>query len=339
MVSFEKLLSRNISLFISEELDLAGIKTTVDAFFQMAALLGLAMLILVTLLFVLAFKTDVFVSVIFGIGAALFLEIFIYLYLEFKIEQRKNFMEGILPDYLQITAANIRSGISLDKAMVFAARPEFNYFSEDVKLVAKNLYAGDTLQNSLGLLAKRYRSLQLKHTVRMVIEALQYGGGMTDLLNQVAKDLRNQEIVQKEISGQLFMYTIFIAFAALIGAPVLYALTNQMICITYQVWNNIGAQSPGGALPTAGISFLRPTKPQVTPTDYHDFALGAIFLITGFGAFISSAISTGSIIKGIRYFPIFILVGFAIFIIVSIVIGGIFTNISGISSGGTHVSC
>ena len=68
-------------------------------------------------------------------------------------------------------------------------------------------------------MAKRYRSLQLQHTIRMMIEGIQYGGGMTDLLNQIAKDIRNQQMVQKEISGQLFMYTIFIAFAALHWGP------------------------------------------------------------------------------------------------------------------------
>ncbi|MDE1762273.1 MAG: type II secretion system F family protein, partial [Candidatus Micrarchaeota archaeon] len=231
MVSFEKLVSRNLAVFISEELDLAGIKTTVDTLIEIGAFGAAALFVLITVLLTFEYGQNPGVAVLAGAATAAVYAILLYLYLEFNIEQRKNFVESILPDYLQITAANIRSGISLDKALVFAARPEFKFFSDDVKLVAKNLYAGETLQNALVLLSKRYRSLQLKHTVRMVNEALQYGGGMTDLLNQVAKDLRNQQIVQKEISGQLFMYTIFIAFAALIGAPVLYALTTQMITV------------------------------------------------------------------------------------------------------------
>ncbi|MDE1762227.1 MAG: type II secretion system F family protein [Candidatus Micrarchaeota archaeon] len=329
MVSFEKLISRNIAVFISEELDLAGVKTTVDSFVRVAIIGGLALFIFMASFLVIAVKLNVGVGGLLGAVVAILYEIGIYLYLELKIDQRKNFTESILPDYLQITAANVRSGISLDKAMIFAARPEFKFFSEDIKLITKNLYAGETLQNSLLLLAKRYRSLELKHTIRMIIEALQYGGGMTDLLNQVAKDLRNQQIVQKEISGQLFMYTIFIAFAALVGAPVLYALTTQMITVTNQVWVGILAQNPGG-LPTAGISFLRPSAPQITVGAYRNFALIAIILITGFGSFIVSAIANGSVIKGLRYLPVFLIIGLAIYYVVGAAIGGIFTSISGV---------
>ncbi len=152
---------------------------------------------------------------------------------------------------------------------------------------------------------------------------------MTDLLNQVAKDIRNQQMIQKEISGQMFMYTIFIAFAAIIGAPTLYALTTKMMTITDTVWAGILAQNPGG-LPTTGVSFLRPSPPKITIGMYEDFALTAVILITAFGSFIVSAISTGSIIRGLRYLPIFILVGLGIFYIVGAVIGSMFASISGV---------
>ena len=49
------------------------------------------------------------------------------------------------------------------------------------------------------------------------------------MIEQIAKDMRSQQLTQKEVAGQLFMYSIFIAFAGLIAAPVLYGLTAQMI--------------------------------------------------------------------------------------------------------------
>ncbi len=326
MVAFEKLVSRNVAVFISRELDLAGEKMTVSTAVEIAVFGGMAILVLASFSSVLLVKLNPGLGALIGISAMVFYEILLYIYLEFKIDQRKSFVEEVLPDYLQITAANVRSGISIDKAMIFAARPEFKYFSDDVRLVSKNLYAGETLQNALTQLGERYRSLQLKHTIRMMIEAIQYGGGMTDLLNQVAKDLRNQQIIQKEISGQLFMYTIFIAFAALVGAPVLYALTTQMITITDTVWAGILKQNPGG-LPTTGVSFLKPSPPKISINEYRDFAVTAIILITGFGAFITSAISSGSIIKGLRYMPLFLVVGVLIYIVVSTVIAGVFGTI------------
>jgi hypothetical protein len=135
--------------------------------------------------------------------------------------------------------------------------------------------------------------------------------------------------MQKEIAGQMFMYSIFIVFAGLIAAPVLYGLTSQMIVTTDTVWNGILAQNPGG-LPTEGISFLKPSPPQITPSEYHDFSIAAIVVITAFASLIVSAISSGSAMKGIRYMPVFVIIGVVIFIVMVTVIGGVFKSIGGI---------
>ncbi|MDE1873683.1 MAG: type II secretion system F family protein [Candidatus Micrarchaeota archaeon] len=328
-IEYERLISRSVANLFVRELELAGVKTNINSFIRTMILGGLAIFVLVPIALFLGAGLNAGIAVFGGIAAAAIFEVVIYALLEFKIEQRRTFVEDLLPDYLQLAAANVRSGIALDKAMVLAARPEFGYFSDDVKEMNKELYGGETLQQAMTNLGRRYRSTQLQHTIRMMNEGIQYGGGMTDLLNQIAKDIRNQHMVQKEISGQLFMYTIFIAFAALIGAPILYALTSQMIGVTDTVWAGILKQNPGG-LPTAGISFLRPSPPKITIAAYHNFALASVILICGFGAFIVSAISTGSVLKGIRYLPIFLIVGLGIFFVVSSLIGGIFTSISGV---------
>ncbi len=327
-IEYERLISRSVANLLSREIELAGVKVDINKFLQILILGGLGLFIVIPFALVLLAGFNTGIAALAGIVSAAVFEVVVYAFLEFRIEQRRTFVEEILPDYLQLTAANVRSGIALDKAMALAARPEFGFFSEDIKAMNKDLYGGMTLQQSMQSLGKRYRSLQLQHTIRMMVEGIQYGGGMTDLLNQIAKDIRSQHMVQREISGQLFMYTIFIAFAALIGAPVLYALTSQMIGVTDTVWAGILKQNPGG-LPTAGISFLRPSPPKITIAAYHNFALASVILICGFGAFIVSAISTGSVLKGLRYLPAFLLVGLGVFFVVSALIGGIFTSISG----------
>lgn len=328
-IEFEKLVSRGVVNLLVRELILAGVKTGISDFLRILILGGLGLFVVIPFALLLLAGVNAGTAALAGMAAAAVFEVVVYAVLEFKIEQRRTFMENLLPDYLQLTAANVRSGIALDKSMVLAARPEFGYFGDDVKETNKELYGGMTLQGAMVSLGRKYRSTQLQHTIRMMTEGIQYGGGMTDLLNQIAKDIRNQHMVQKEISGQLFMYTIFIAFAALVGAPVLYALTSQMITVTDTVWAGILKQNPGG-LPTAGVSFLRPSPPKITIAAYHNFALASVLMITGFGAFIVAAISTGSALKGIRYLPAFLIIGIGVFLLVSSLIGGIFTSISGI---------
>jgi len=324
-IKFDRLVSRNVVVALSRELDLAGVKMSVDKLLKIMIVGAIALLIAASFgLYILGFGFIFQVGA--GVGCAVMFIVSVYLVLEYKIDGRKTKLEDTLPDFLQITSANLRSGIALDRAMLLAARPEFGFLSDDIKDMNRRIYGGENFDASLRELADKYRSYQLTHAVRMILESLRYGGAMADLIEQIAKDMRSQQMTQKEVSGQLFMYSIFIAFAGLIAAPVLYGLTAQMITVTDAVWKGILAQNPGG-LPTTGISFLKPSPPKITPQTYHDFSLVAIAIITGFAGLIMSAISTGSAIKGIKWVPIFIIIGIIVFIIMQVLIGGIFAGI------------
>ncbi len=327
-INFERLVSRGVARFFSDELDLSGFEMSVNGFLQIAILGGFGIFIAVGILVTIYFKSDIGLGIVGGLVASGIFLVSIYAILEYNIDRRKTFVEGILPDYIQLTAANMRSGISLDKAMILAARPEFKYFSKDVTLMNKQVYSGETMQNALLRLGMKYRSRQLQHMMRMMNESIRYGGNMNDLLTQMAKDLRGQSIIQKEISGQLFLYTIFIAFAVLIGAPALYALTNKMIGVTDTVWAGILQTNPNG-LPSTGVAFIRPSPPKITISQYYTFSIVAILMITSLGSLIVATISTGSVLRGIKYLPVFILVGLGVFFAVSTLINTIFGSVGG----------
>lgn len=324
-INFERLVSRDMARRLSVEMDLAGVKSSVNRMLANAIVGAIIILVAVSFLLV-SIHIETLAAFFIGIGAAAFYISFIYVFLEFLIDRRKTAMENMLPDYLQITSANLRSGISLDRAMTLAARPEFTFFSEDIKDMSRRIFGGETLANALKGITVKYRSYQLNHAVRMITESLRYGGAMADLLEQISKDLRGQQIVQKEVASQLFMYSIFIAFAGVIAAPVLYGLTGQMITVTDTVWKGILASNPGG-LPTIGISFLTPHPPQIGINTYRYFSIAAIIIITGFAGLIMSAISTGSAIRGIKYLPVFILGGLGVYLIVARVIVSLFAGI------------
>lgn len=328
MVRFERLVSRGVVRRLSNEIDLAGVKTSVEALLRIAIVGAIVILVVVSFsMFIFKFGTPLDAG--FGLlGAALYVVV-IYVMLEYKIEGRKAKLEEMLPDYLQITSANLRSGIALDRAMLLAAKPEFAYLSDDVKEMNRRIFGGESFETAIKTFANRYRSYQLNHAVKMILEGLRYGGAVADLLLQISKDMRQQQLMQKEIASQMFMYSIFIVFAGLIAAPVLYGLTSQMIVTTDTVWKGILAQNPGG-LPTEGISFLKPTPPQISPAAYHTFSIVAIVIITAFASLIVSAISTGSAMKGIRYLPVFVIIGVVIFLVMVSVVGGIFTQIGGV---------
>ncbi len=325
-INFERLVSRGVARFLSDELDLSGVKMSVNAFLKIAIIGSLCIFIGVSVVASAIVKLGLELGILGGIGASGIFLVSLYAILEYNVDKRKTFVENLLPDYIQLTSANMRSGISLDKAMIAAARPEFAYFSKDVMLMDKQVYSGETMQNALLRLGSRYRSRELRHMMRMMNESIRYGGDMGDLLSQMGKDLRNQAIIQKEISGQLFLYTIFIAFAVLIGAPSLYALTNKMIVVTDSVWAGILKSNPNG-LPSTGVAFIRPSPPKITTNQYYTFSIVAVLMITSMGALIVSTISNGSALRGIKYLPLFMLVGIGVFFAVSFVISSLFGSL------------
>ena len=324
-INFERLVSRNVARFISKTLDLAGSKMDVNTLLSIVIVGGFAILIVLSFALYLIMHLNLLLALGGGIVAALLFAVVMYMMLNYKIDQRKTFVESILPDYFALAAANLKSGIALDRSMLLAARPEFKYFSADVQAMNRNVFGGETFENALRDLAGKYKSNNFQHSVRMMIEAQKYGGAMADLMEQLSKDMRSQQMLQKEVSGQLLMYSLFIAFAGLIAAPVLYGLTSQMIVITDTVWKGILASNPGG-LPTTGVSFLKPSPPKISPTTYHNFSLVAISVITGFAALIMSTISSGSTTKGMRLVPLFIIVGLGIYFVVGGVIASLFSS-------------
>lgn len=325
-INFERLVSRKLAISISKMLELSGIKISVNRLLSIAIIIGIMLFVFGAVYGFYILKFGAIISVLLGIalwGALIFA---LFTIIEFRIDSRKTTMENILPDYFQLASANLRSGIALDRALLLAARPEFGLFSKDIQEMSRRLFSGETLENSLRALSDKYNSLQLKRSVRMMIESIRYGGAMADLFQQLAKDLRAQQLTQKEVAGQMLMYSIFIAFAALAAAPVLYGLTTQMITITDNIWNGILAQNPGG-LPSTGISFLKPSPPKITPGTYYDFSLVAIMIICGSASFIMSSMNSGSLVRGLRTMPLFIVLGLGVFFIVSIVIQSLFSGL------------
>ena len=325
-IRFERLVSRRAVIYLSRQLDLAGMKISIERVLRMMILFGVIIMIAVSAALTIIIKLNAVLGVAAGVISWAVFAAVIYMVIEYRIDGRKTRLEKMLPDYFQLASANLRSGIALDRAMLLAAKPEFSFFSEDVQDMSRKLFSGETMEAALTELSGKYKSVQLQHSIRMMVESLKYGGAMADLLDQISRDQRAQQIAQKEIAGQMLMYSIFIAFAGLIAAPVLYGLTSQMIGITDTVWKGILASNPGG-LPTTGLSFLKPSPPKISPGLYHSFSILAIIVITGFASLIMAAIQSGSPVKGIKYLPLFILVGIGIYIVVGAMIASLFSSI------------
>ncbi|MBM3229185.1 type II secretion system F family protein [Candidatus Parvarchaeota archaeon] len=238
-----------------------------------------------------------------------------YVWLSILADNRKRAVDMVLPDFLTLSAANIRAGMSIDQAMWYAAKPEFGMLSKEVELVAKRTFGGEPFNTSIDRLSARFNSRMLRRTVALVKQGLASGGQIADIFEQIAQDARNVQLIQSEISASLLMYIIFVVFAASVGAPFLFAVSNNLIAILEKVFANL---PPVSQLPAIG--FVRPRPPIISSGDFFGFTVIVAITTAIFSSLMIGVIQKGSKLEGIKYLPVFIVLTLVIYAFVSSVL-------------------
>ncbi|NOQ55537.1 MAG: hypothetical protein GQ477_01885, partial [Nanohaloarchaea archaeon] len=218
-------------------------------------------------------------------------------------EKRTKNIEKVLPDLLTLAASNIKSGLTIDKALLFAARDEFGTLSKEIKKTAFKIYGGIEISEAFNSMTDRINSGHLKRTVTLLLEGIKSGGNTSTLLEESAKDIETSKVLQKEINASVQMYIIFIILAGVIAAPVMFAISNYLIESTSDMWGNVDTDSDADI--GAGIMKITPTSSSIDSKFFTFFAAAAISITTVFGGMLISLIKFGNIKHSVKYSPIF----------------------------------
>lgn len=236
-----------------------------------------------------------------------------YIVYTLKAESRRRAIERVLPDALRLTASNIKSGFTIDKALLFSARPEFGVLADELRRAAFRLYSGVELQRVFMDMSARVKSENFEHITKLLLEGIRAGGDVSTLLEESAADMEHGQMLRKEIRSSVRMYVIFIVLAGVIGAPVMFAISNYLIASSAVMWSGIG--SVGSAAMGSTFIPLSPGAPSVSAAFFSRFALAAIFITTLFAGFTVSLVQTGRMDNSIRYSPVFMFFGIGLFIL------------------------
>jgi len=235
-----------------------------------------------------------------------------YLAVDLKIFKRKVDIEEVLPDFLQLTASNINAGMTIERALWYAVRPRFGVLANEIEAVAKETMGGVDLKIALEKFASRYDSVILKRAVSMINEGIDAGGRIGDLLNKIALDIQEQKSMLKEMSANVTTYVIFITFATVVAAPVLFALSGVLIQVVEKLGSSLGGT--GNVAVSVGIP-LSFSGAGVTQTDFKIFAVTSLVITSLFSAMMASTIKKGNVKSGIKYIPIFIAISLALYFV------------------------
>ena len=329
---------------ISRRLRAAGIDMPADALAGYLAMNVFVVALVLSIAFVLYPPTSDFFSDVFAkflkIDVNLFvlwllsflvLLVFVYLsarvlfitYLLLKIEDRRNKIESVLPDFLMLVSSNIKAGMTLDQAMWYSAKPEFGLLSEEVRSAVKSSFSGESLDKALDRLASRFDSRPFRRAMILLKQASETGGELTGVLESAAEDVRNTLIMRKEISASLVLYEIFILFVAIFGTPFLFGVSKKLI----EVFEKLSPYMPSTSMSNmsyfGGLSFV---GPQISSTDFFYFSIGTIFITSLISSFIIGTIKTGSKNQGWKYFPFILTFSYIVFWLVNVLLDSFFAS-------------
>jgi len=252
-----------------------------------------------------------------------------YLLLLLRSDSRAQQVEFVLPEVLQIISANIRAGMTLENAIWTAARPEFGPLRDEIKKVSADTFGGVPISESLSKMPLRVRSAILDRSIRLIVEGIKLGGEMAKLLDEVAADIRSVQLLRKEIATSTMMYVIFILFAAVLAAPVLYGISSFYSEMNEKVTakrNHDTAKGPDlkataaqaglGGIATLGMGGSQKAEGSINSQDIFWFSIASLTITNLFAALTLGLIQHGKATRGVKFIPIFIPASLGIYFLV-----------------------
>lgn len=233
----------------------------------------------------------------------------ILIYLDVRIYRRRVDIEEVLPDFLQLAAANIHSGMTVDRALWFAIRPQFGVLANEMELVAKQTMSGEPLDQALIQFGDKYDSPTLRRSLHLIVEGINAGGELGELLDRIAVNLQDAKALQKEMAANVTSYVMFISFATVIAAPFMYGLAYQLVNITTTI---IASQGLAGHGASMGFSV---GGGGIETGDFIIYAITNIIITSISAVCIISTIKKGNVKSGLKNIPLYAGVAVVMFVV------------------------
>ncbi len=301
-------------------------RTSMERFLGFLLLFGIFLGISVTL-GVFVFTGSTLHSSVTGASLFFVLHIAPLGYLSMVANRRSKEVDRILPDALQLMAANIRAGMTTERAIWLSARPEFGPLENEIHRLSSKVMGGKPLSKALGEMTQRIDSDLLDRAVKLMTEGIRSGGEMATLLDETAGDIRTAQNMRKKVRANVTMYSMFIVFASVLGAPLLFALSVYFIEVTSSLWVEDMAATGMGDM---GGTMMSMEGPDIDPSTLKLFSVGAISVTTFFGGMIIGMIQEGDSTSGLKYSPFMLAAGLTVFFVANILVTKVFGGFVGL---------
>ncbi len=301
--------------WVKKELDFADFEISPAIFYGFSIFYGS---ILGAVIFLISFilGTSLPISMQLGIFGFFVFEAIMHVIPMMVSDSRVKFTDEVLPDALRLISSNMRSGLTPDKALLLAARPEFGPLEKQIRDSAKLTLSGQPIENAIRAISEKIDSKALRRSVDLLSEGISRGGNIASLLDELANDIRQTRILRKEVKAIVMMYAMFIFFAAGIGAPLLYGISTFLVETMQEMGSRVTVQQTF----TGGMKFMTFQGIAIDPEFLYLYVSLSLGVTSFFGALLIGLIQEGSERAGLRYIPILIAMSLSIFFLTRMIV-------------------
>jgi flagellar protein FlaJ len=152
-----------------------------------------------------------------------------------RADKRKSMIEDSLPDALHHMAVAVRTGLVLESVIQEVSEAEYGPLSEEFARITLEIRKGRPLKDALLAFARRTRSKDIQRIMRLILEGVEAGGPIADVLDEVSDNMRAIKMIRRERKSATSQQVSFLAMASLFAGPfvmgVVGGLPNVMVVV------------------------------------------------------------------------------------------------------------
>jgi flagellar protein FlaJ len=202
-----------------------------------------------------------------------------------QADKRRAKIEKPLPDALHHMSVAIRTGLVVESVIKEIADGNYGVLSDEFSRISIEMKKGRPLKEALLAFSKRSGSKEVGRAMRLVIEGIESGGPISEVLDEVSDDLRAVKMIQRERKTATSQQASFLAMASLMAAPFVMGVVAALPTIM------TGMAGEG----MFSARLMRQVQGVVTALSYYVFAQAFS------GGLLMGVIMYGDFKKGLKY--------------------------------------
>ena len=140
-------------------------------------------------------------------------------------QRRAAELERSLPDALRQMASTMRAGVGIDATLDDIVKSKYGELSKEFGRVVTEVKRGRTLESALLALARRSNSPLYDRSFRLIVEGVERGAALANVLDAVAGDAKEVHAIQRERRTATRQQVMFLFAVALFAVPFVVGLT------------------------------------------------------------------------------------------------------------------